>query len=93
MDYLPESYVPEKEIRDLRVMVRHRASPVRSRTSIKNRVHALLASEGIQTLEFRDLFGKRGIEFLKEVKLQEPRRRGHYPIFTGMSWDVPNVIF
>ena len=49
MDYLPESYVPGKEIRDLRVMIRHHVSLVRLRTSIKNRVHALLAIEGIQT--------------------------------------------
>ena len=39
MDYLPESYVPEGEIRDLRTIVRHRASLVRLGTSIKNRVH------------------------------------------------------
>jgi len=42
MDY-PESYVPEGEIRrDLRTIVRHRVSLVHLRTSIKNRVHALL---------------------------------------------------
>ena len=32
MDYLPESYVPGKEIRDQRVMIRHHASLVRLRT-------------------------------------------------------------
>ena len=74
MDYLPESYVPGKEIRDQRVMIRHHASLVRLRTSIKNRVHALLAVEGIQTSEFSDLFGKRGMEFLKGVKLRQVRR-------------------
>ena len=47
MDYLSESYVPEREIRDLITIVRHRASLVRLRTSIKNRVHALLTKEGI----------------------------------------------
>ncbi len=46
MDYLPESYVPGKEIRDLRTIVRHRASLVRLRTSIKNRVHVLLTRGG-----------------------------------------------
>ena len=74
MDYLPESYVPGKEIRDQRVMIRH-ASLVRLRTSIKNRVHALLAIEGIQTSEFSDLFGKRGTEFLRGVKLRQVRRK------------------
>ncbi|MHC1610456.1 MAG: hypothetical protein ACXQTW_02475, partial [Candidatus Methanospirareceae archaeon] len=47
---------------------------VRLRTSIKNRIHALLAIEGIQTSEFSDLFGKRGMEFLKGVKLRQVRR-------------------
>lgn len=74
MDYLPESYVPGKEIRDLRTIVRHRASLVRLRTSIKNRVHALLTREGVQLPELSDIFGKRGMEFLKGVKLQKPRR-------------------
>jgi transposase len=45
MDYLPESYVPGKEIRGLRTIVRHRANLVRSRTSLENRVHALLVIE------------------------------------------------
>jgi len=74
MDYLPESYVPGKEMRELRVMIRHRASLVRLTTSIKNRVHALLASEGVQEPEVSDLFGRKGMEFLKEVNLQRPRR-------------------
>jgi len=74
MDYLPESYVPEGEIRDLRTIVRHRASLVRLRTSIKNRVHALLTREGIELPKLSDIFGKRGTEFLKGVKLQQQRR-------------------
>lgn len=74
MDYLPESYVPGKEIRGLRTIVRHRASLVRLRTSIKNRVHALLAIEGVQPPKVSDLFGKKGEKFLKEVKLQQSRR-------------------
>ena len=81
MDYLPESYVPGKEMRDLRVMIWHHASLVRVRTSIKNRVHTLLTIEGIQTSEFSDLFGKRGMEFLRGVKLRQVRR-GAFLILT-----------
>ena len=55
-------------------MISHHASLVRLRTSIKNRVHALLAIEGIQTSEFSDLFAKRGMEFLRRVKLRQVRR-------------------
>jgi len=67
MDYLPESYVPGKEMRDQRVMIRHHASLVRLRTSIKNRVYVLLAIEGIQTSEFSDLFEKRGMETARHL--------------------------
>ena len=74
MAYLPESYVPGKEIRDQRVLIRHHASLVPLRT-IKNRIHALLAIEGIQTSEFSDLFGKKGMKFLRGVKLREVRRK------------------
>ena len=74
LDYLPESYVPGADMRDLRTIVRHRASLVRLRTSIKNRVHALLTIEGIQPPKVSDLFGLQGLEFLKEVELQESRK-------------------
>jgi transposase len=74
MEYLPESYVPGEEMRDLRTLVRHRAGLVRIRTSLKNRVHALLTMEGVQPPAVSDLFGKRGREFLETVKIREPRR-------------------
>ena len=37
-------------------------------------MHTLLAIEGIQTSEFSDLFGKRGMEFLRRVKLRQVGR-------------------
>lgn len=74
MEYLPESYVPGEEMRDLRTLVRHRAGLVRIRTSLKNRVHALLTMEGVQLPEVTDLFGKGGREFLERVELRQPRR-------------------
>ena len=52
--------------------MRHRASLVRLR--IKNRAHALLTREGIKLPKLSDIYGKRGMEFLKGVKLQQQRR-------------------
>ena len=47
----------------------------RLRTSLKNRVHALLARHGI-AVEHSDLFGKGGLEFLASLELADgPRRR------------------
>ena len=45
---LPESYVPPREIRELRDRVRRRAFLVRMRTKVKNRIRAELAKRRIQ---------------------------------------------
>jgi transposase len=72
---LPEAYIAPPELRDLRDLLRHRATLVHLRTSIKNRVHALLARQGILP-EFSDLFGAAGREYLAALALPDgPRRR------------------
>ena len=75
---LPEAYIapPElRDLRDLRDLLRHRATLVHLRTSIKNRVRALLARQGILP-EYTDLFGTAGREFLATLQLPDgPRRR------------------
>jgi len=67
-DLVAESYVPPRELRDLRALVRYRASLVRARTAIKNRVHALLDRCGLRH-GFSDLFGKAGLEWLRGLEL------------------------
>lgn len=72
---LPEAYIAPPELRDLRELLRHRVVLTRMRTSVKNRVHALLAREGILP-EHSDLFGKAGREYLAILQLPDgPRRR------------------
>ena len=46
-DLLPESYVPPRDIRELREVVRRRAFLVGMRTMLKNRIHSDLAKRGI----------------------------------------------
>src|SRR5438552_3448314 len=70
-DLLPEAYVAPRELRDL---LRHRVVLTRMRSALKNRVHALLARQGIQR-EHADLFGAGGRRFLAELPLREPARR------------------
>lgn len=65
---LPESYVPDRHTRIERQITRHRASLVDIRTMIKNKIHAILRRHGIRH-EFSDLFGKSGIEFLRQLDL------------------------
>jgi hypothetical protein len=46
-DRLPEAWIAPQATRDLRALLRHRASLVRSSTACKSRVHAVLADRGI----------------------------------------------
>ena len=73
--FLPEAYIAPRDLRDLRELLRHRATLTRMRSAVKNRVHAILAKHGIAT-EHSDLFGKGGREFLEQLQLRDaPRRR------------------
>jgi len=67
--WLPESYIPSREIRDQREALRYRISLVRARAMFKNRVHAILDKLGI-VHKFTDLFGVAGLEFLKTIALR-----------------------
>lgn len=67
-DLISESYVPIMDVRIERSITRHRASLVRMRTQIKNKIHAILRRHGVQ-YEFSDLFGRSGIEFLKTIDI------------------------
>jgi transposase len=72
---LPEAYIAPPGLRDLRDLLRHRATLVHLRTSIKNRVHALLARQGILP-DHSDVFGPAGRAYLAELELPDgPRRR------------------
>jgi transposase len=73
-DLLSEAYVAPRELRDLRDLLRHRIVLTRMRTALKNRVHALLARQGIQH-GHADLFGAGGRCFLARLPLREPARR------------------
>ena len=46
-DLLPEAWIPPREVRELRDLLRHRVGLVRLRTMIKSRVRAVLATQGV----------------------------------------------
>jgi transposase len=73
-DLLPEAYIAPRGLRDLRDLLRHRVALTHMRSALKNRVHALIARQGVRH-QHTDLFGKAGIEFLSELELREPPRR------------------
>jgi transposase len=63
-----ESYVPSKEFREKRSLVRHRIALTRSRTMLENRVHSLLDKYDYKA-EVTDMFGRSGLQWLKSLQL------------------------
>lgn len=68
-DLIPSAYIPPREIRDLRELLRYRAALVRVQTMVKNRIHAILLKHGYQA-PVRDVFGVRGREWLETLALR-----------------------
>jgi transposase len=89
-DLIPHSYVPRREVRELRELLRYRASLVRIRTRIKNKVHALLTKNGLQH-PFSDLFGKAGRKWLASIELRPVYRNaleGYLRILDSLDREI-----
>ena len=67
-DLLPQSWQADRATQARRQQVRLRATLVRQRTRLKNQVHAVLHQQGLRS-PVTDLFGKRGRQWLAQVKL------------------------
>jgi len=68
LNFLPQAYIADRETRAARELLRYRMSLVKVRVSLKNRVHVVLSKNNIHH-SFSDLFGKRGLGFLKSLEL------------------------
>jgi len=65
---LKGSFVPERDIRDLRQYTRYRKALVRDITSQKNRIEKLLQSSGFRLSSFlSDIFGSSGMAIMREL--------------------------
>ncbi len=67
---LPMSYAPSHEIRNQRMITRHRISLGRLKGVIKNKIHAILLKNGINQ-EFSDVFGKEGMQYLASLDFSD----------------------
>jgi transposase len=65
-DLIYESYVPKREDRDKRSLVRHRITLSRTKTKLANKVHSILDKYDYQT-NLTDIFSKSGIQWLKSL--------------------------
>lgn len=72
-DLIPQAYAPCFETRDKKNLLRYRSALVKTRTVLKNRVHAVLWRNHIEEEGFRklsDKFGKRGKGYIRGFKLR-----------------------
>jgi transposase len=72
-DLIPKVWVPSKDIRILKDIVRFRAFVVRIKTMIKNRIHDILSKSHVNPPEVKDIFGKYGRMWLEEIELSDKR--------------------
>jgi len=71
-DLLPESYVPTKEARYVRQVLRQRIFFVRIQTMLKNRIRGIIDKHPeVGEPPVEALFGVKGFEWIKEVNLPE----------------------
>jgi transposase len=75
VDYLPRAYIAPAPVRELRELLRLRASLVRQRTALRNRVHAVLIKRG-EKPPMTSVFGKKGVRWLGETAARLPAAYG-----------------
>jgi transposase len=71
LDLVPEIWLPDPVVRAERERARFRLHLVKHRSSLKNRVHAILFQHGVPN-PHRDLFGVGGRRLLERLALPEP---------------------
>lgn len=67
---IPAAHIPSKETRTIKEMIRQRVFLVRMRTRLKNRLHVLLDRLHIPLPAVSDLFGQRGLRYLRDLHLE-----------------------
>ena len=65
---LPTCYLPDRETREQRDLIRHRKSLVDMRSTIKTKMRAILAREGIRVL-YSDITGRVALKKLNEIAI------------------------
>jgi transposase len=74
LEGIPKAYIPRREVRDIRELLRYRASLVSIRVGLKNKVHAVLTKNGMECT-FSDVLGKSSQVWLKSLALRRCYRQ------------------
>jgi len=89
---IAESYVPPKEVRELRDLTRTRKALIEDRNRLKNRVHAILSRNGI--IDYPNPFTKKGREYLEDLDLPEIDREilnSYLSIIDGINEEIKKI--
>ena len=70
LDSLPKSYIPPKELSQLREKIRRRAFLVRQNTKLKVKIRDVLAYEGVKPPTGHGLFTKKGVDWLRALSME-----------------------
>jgi transposase len=92
-DLVAESYVPTRKNRERRTLIRHRASLLKMRVEVKNRIHATLDKYDLP-YEYTDLFGKQGLEWLRSLNLptvDQQILQSNLQILQRLSTEIQNA--
>ena len=92
-DLVAESYVPPRNVREMRALVRHRLSLVKMRTMVKNKAHAISDRYGYRC-EYSDMFGKAGMEWLRTLEFGELDRlvlENHLSLIEAINAQIRRV--
>lgn len=67
MNQLPKIYMPERKIRQWRVLIQHRYSLISRRIAVKNQVHSILLREGIDMPAGKRAWNLESLRWLREM--------------------------
>lgn len=92
-DLIPSAHLPGRAIRDTREILRYRASLVSIRTSLMNRVHAILSKNGI-LCPYSHIFGKKATSWLSSLSLRPSYKKaldGYLQVASSLREEIEEV--
>jgi len=91
--FIARSYIPSRQIRELRNLTRHRISLVKTRTVTKNKIHSILLKNGVRH-GFSDVFGKAGKGWLKTIDISPTENyglRSYLAVLSSIDKEIASV--
>jgi len=92
-DLVPAAYIPPRAVRDTREVLRYRASLVRLRTQVKNKIQAIISKTGIRT-PTKTALGVKSRRFLAMVSVRPCYRfslDGYLRLLESLTREIQGV--